>query len=129
VRAVDANLLVRLVARDDPDHLRRAQEIMATGDVLVLPTVLLEAEWVLRSRYRIPRAAISDALTTLFGQAGVTVMSAEAVGSALAAYAQAGDFADLLHFALASEAGATSFVTFDRTFARPEEAGPDLQIL
>ena len=97
--------------------------------MLVLPTVLLEAAWVLQSRYRLSRSEVVDRLTAICGQAEVTVISAEAVGSALAAYAQAGDFADLLHFALASEAGATEFVTFDHSFARMEEAGPDLQIL
>lgn len=117
MKALDTNLLVRLVARDDPEQVRLAQAVVASAAVLVLPTVIMEAEWVLRSRYRIPRRAIAEALTSLFGQTGVTVVSPVAVGAALSAYVQAGDFADLLHSALAAEAGATSIVTFDQSFA------------
>lgn len=50
MRAIDTNILVRLVARDEPEQLRIAAEIVEAGGVLVLPTVLLETEWVLRSR-------------------------------------------------------------------------------
>jgi predicted nucleic-acid-binding protein len=129
VRAIDTNLLVRLVARDDPEQLRTARAVIAGGDVLVLPTVLLEAEWVLRSRYAIPRQAIVDGLTTILSQSQVTLVSSAPVASALTAYAQGGDFADLLHLALASEAGASVFVTFDRAFAELRAKGPELQIL
>jgi predicted nucleic-acid-binding protein len=118
VKAIDTNLLVRLVARDDAEQVSEARAVIAAGDVLILPTVVLEAEWVLRS-----------GLTTLMSLSGVTVVSAGAVAAALAAYAQAGDFADLLHCALAAEAGAISFVTFDRGFTRSDETGPELQIL
>jgi predicted nucleic-acid-binding protein len=117
VRAVDSNVLVRLIARDDPDQLRVAREIMAAGDVLVLPTVVLEAEWVLRSRYRVSRQEIAERLRTILGQPGLTVASAEAVATAMAAYENGGDFADLLHSALAAERGASILVTFDRAFA------------
>jgi predicted nucleic acid-binding protein len=50
VKAIDTNLLVRLVARDEPEQVREATAVLAAGDVLVLPTVILEAGWVLRSR-------------------------------------------------------------------------------
>ena len=69
--------------------------MLAAGDILILPTVILEAEWVLRSRYAIPREAIANGMATLMSQSGVTTVSPAAVAAALAAYAQAGDFADL----------------------------------
>jgi predicted nucleic-acid-binding protein len=129
VRAVDTNLLVRLVARDDEAQRAAARAVMAAGDILVLPTVLMEAEWVLRSRYRLPRTAIAEGLSTLCAQQGVTVASAEAVAKALSAYAERGDFADNLHLALATEQGATAFTTFDRNLASPAGEGPVVEVI
>ena len=129
MRAADTNILVRFLARDDEEQAGIADEIVAAGDLLVIPSVLLEAEWVLRSRYGLPRNEIATRLSAVCGQSGVTVASESAVLGALTAYATAGDFADLLHFALASELGATVFLTFDREFSRIDETGTALEIL
>jgi predicted nucleic-acid-binding protein len=129
MRAVDTNLLVRLVARDDEAQRASAREVMAAGDVLILPTVLMEAEWVLRSRYRLSRAVIAERLTTLCAQQGVTVASAAAVANGLSAFARQGDFADHLHLALAAEQGATAFVTFDRTVVASSGPGPTVEVI
>lgn len=114
MKAIDTNVIVRLIARDDAEQAAAADGVVAGGDLLILPTVLIEAEWVLRSRYKLPRADIAARLDLLCGQPNATVLSADAVAAALVRYAEAGDFADHLHFALAAEAGATAFVTFDR---------------
>jgi predicted nucleic-acid-binding protein len=129
MRALDTNVLVRLVARDDEAQHAAARAVMAAGDVLVLPTVLMEAEWVLRSRYQLPRGEIAEGLSTLCAQQGVTVASAEAVATALSAYAERGDFADHLHLSLAAEQGATAFTTFDRNLAALAEAGPAVDVI
>jgi predicted nucleic-acid-binding protein len=129
VKAVDTNILVRLVTRDDERQAAAAEALVESGDTLILPTVVLETEWVLRSRYGLSRRRIADGLATLLGQPGIAVVSGKAVAAALAAYAKGGDFADLLHFALAAEQGATDFVTFDRDFAAVAGAGPQLKIL
>ncbi|TMJ19829.1 MAG: type II toxin-antitoxin system VapC family toxin [Alphaproteobacteria bacterium] len=126
MKALDTNLLVRVVAGDDEAQRVAARAIMAAGDVLLLPTVLMEAEWVLRSRYGLGRVDIAKGLHTLCALEGVTVASAEAVAKALGSYVVQGDFADLLHFALAAEQGATAFATFDRNFTRP--AGESLKV-
>ena len=128
MRAIDTNILVRLIARDDADQSGIADAILAAGDVVLLPTVLLEAEWVLRSRYALPRDAIASRLSAVCGQDNVTVVSAQAVAMALSAYADKGDFADLLHYALATEVGAAAFATFDQSFAAVGEEGPALEI-
>lgn len=44
MRALDTNLLVRLIARDNPEQAAVAEEILLSGEVLILPTVLLETE-------------------------------------------------------------------------------------
>ncbi|MGE7968004.1 PIN domain-containing protein [Sphingomonas sp. NPDC092331] len=95
----------------------------------MLPTVLLETEWVLRARYGMPRDGIATGFAALCGQNGVTVASESAVAAAVSAYRSKGDFADLLHFALATELGADSFVTFDRGLIRPMEDGAALETL
>lgn len=90
---------------------------------------MLKTEWVLRARYNLSREQIAFRFAAVCGQSGLTVASERAVLAALDAYAAGGDFADLLHFALASELGAAVFLTFDRTFARPEMPGPELEII
>ena len=129
MKAIDTNLIVRLLARDDPPQRAAARAVLARGDVLLLPTVLLEAEWVLRSRYAMKRRGIAERLLAIVRLEGVASISRAAMISALSAYAQAGDFADLLHAALAAEAGAEAMVTFDRRFAVPPELELSVELL
>jgi predicted nucleic-acid-binding protein len=49
VIAPDTNVLVRLLIVDDAAQSARARSIFEQGDILILKTVLLEAEWMLRS--------------------------------------------------------------------------------
>lgn len=129
MRAVDTNIIVRLIALDDAAQAATAEAIIADGAILILPTVLLECEWVLRSRYGMSRAVIAGSLETLLGQPGVTVVSPAAVAATLTRYAEAGDFADLLHLALAGEYDVDAFVTFDREFAGLGANGPRIKII
>ncbi|MBC8021123.1 MAG: type II toxin-antitoxin system VapC family toxin [Methyloceanibacter sp.] len=129
MRAVDTNLLVRLLVRDDEAQAEAAEKAIGAGPALILPTVLLEAEWVLRSRYLLPRHRIAEGLATLMGQPEITVASSAAVARALAAYARKGDFADHLHLALAAEQGATAFATFDRALAALADEGPAVEVI
>ena len=53
---IDTNVLVRFLLRDDETQFQKAkkliqQEVTAGRGVLVSQLVLLETEWVLRSRY------------------------------------------------------------------------------
>lgn len=54
MRAVDTNVLVRALVQDDPTQARRAQACLNAQRVYVPVTVILELEWVLRSRYDTP---------------------------------------------------------------------------
>ena len=56
---LDTNVLVRLLIEDDASQTRRARKLVDTAiaeqeTVLVSLPVLLETEWVLRSRYAFP---------------------------------------------------------------------------
>lgn len=115
MKAIDTNILVRLIARDDAVQLATAESVINDGAVLILPTVLMECEWVLRSSYKPSRRHIATEMSNICGLESVHVVSATSVAYVLDRYLEEGDFADLLHLALATEARATAFVTFDRT--------------
>ncbi|MGH8676015.1 MAG: type II toxin-antitoxin system VapC family toxin [Burkholderiales bacterium] len=114
--ALDTNVVVRLLVDDDPAQTRRARKLLETRTALVLPTVLLETEWVLRGAYDLARPAITGSIRKLLGLPNVTLGDAQAIGAALEWFEAGLDFADALHLALAGEA--EEFVTFDARLAK-----------
>ena len=115
--ALDTNVLVRVLTRDDPEQAALAAEVMKSDDLFVCKTVLLELEWVLRFAYRFGRPAIAHALRHLLGLSRLLVEDDKAVVSSLAAYEAGMDFADALHLSSSAQ-GVTELATFDRAFAR-----------
>lgn len=114
--AIDTNVLVRLLVADDPGQARRARRLVENSEVFVPASVVLEAEWVLRSAYGFGAAAISSAFRGFLGLANVTPQSPAILAQALDAYDAGLDFADALH--LCSSHEATTFYTFDRRLIR-----------
>lgn len=113
MRAIDTNIFVRLAARDDPSQLETAYQLIEE-EFLVVPTVVLEAEWVLRSAYGMDRQSIADEMRDVLGLEKANLVSGKALHAALTRFEEGADFADALHACLAAEAGATDFVTFDK---------------
>jgi len=111
MRAVDTNVLVRLLVNDDQAQAELAQSAMAAEPAFILKTVMIELEWVLRSAYERSRAEIARSIESLLAAAGVIVEDSAAVERAVAWFRQGMDFADALH--LASSGHADGFVTFD----------------
>ena len=67
---VDTNVLVRYLTRDDKSQYEKARRLidreLAKGEpVLVSLLVLLETEWVLRSRYELAKEEIVTAFSAL----------------------------------------------------------------
>lgn len=122
MRAIDTNVLVRLLTRDDPGQFARAEAIVAAGDVFVPFTVMLETEWVLRKGYRFGRAEVVRALLGVAGLPGVTVEHSGRLAVALDAVEAGLDVADALH--LASAEGCEAFLTFDRDLIRAAASLP-----
>jgi predicted nucleic-acid-binding protein len=114
--AVDTNILVRIIVRDDEAMYQRAVAALSRGPVLVPTTVLLEAEWVLRGRYAFDRTAIADSLTAFLGLPQVETQAPDLIAAALALLRAGLDFADALHVVTA--APASRFVTLDEPFVR-----------
>ena len=79
-------------------------------------TVVLELEWVLRSRYGYSPRAIADAMEKLAILENAIVGEQAAVVAAAKKLRQGWEFADALHHALA--AGCDDFATFDTNLAR-----------
>ncbi len=114
--ALDTNLIVRLLTRDDEAQAQLAAGVMAAGRLWLAKTVLLETEWVLRYTYELSRDTIGDSFWSLLGYRELVVEDEAAVIKALSWYGSGVDFADALH--LASSAEAERFFTFDRMLAR-----------
>jgi predicted nucleic-acid-binding protein len=53
--AVDTNVIVRYLTRDDDEQFAKANALIGSEDVYVCTTVLLETECVLRRGYRFSR--------------------------------------------------------------------------
>ena len=64
MRAVDTNVLVRLVTRDDPKQVAAAEALVARG-AWVSHVVLVEAVWVLVSVYELEAPAVAMAVDML----------------------------------------------------------------
>jgi len=113
---IDTNIVIRFLTRDHEALARRALEIVRNNEVFVPVTVILEAEWVLRDAYEMPRDEVIREVRRFCGLERVTVGAADAVERALD-YAERGlDLADALHLAQATETEA--FVTFDKALVR-----------
>lgn len=111
MKAVDTNVLVRLVTGDDAPQAEIAGRIVS-GGVWISDGVLMEVEWVLRSFYRWPRQRIVGALADLIGQESVVLRSKAELDWVLDRYASGADWADMYH--LLDARGLDGFLTFDR---------------
>jgi predicted nucleic-acid-binding protein len=115
-RTIDTNILVRLFARDDEAQLAVASGIVSRYRLVVLSTVLLETEWVLRSRYRFDRGRIADLFGTMLASEVFVFSERERVIRTLDAFERGLEFADAFHLAAVSQG--ETFLTFDKDLAR-----------
>jgi predicted nucleic-acid-binding protein len=111
---VDTNILVHFAVNDDIAQVAQARRAIGSQTIWVGVTVLLELEWVLRSRYDYSRAQIHGFLGALLETAGVTIEDEPQVGIAIGWYGEGADFADALHLARGRQHG--TLLTFDVAF-------------
>ena len=114
--AVDTNLLVRLLTKDDPNQAKRAAKILESDVIFIPKTVALQTQWVLRHAYGINKDAIMKGFQKIMGLPNVRVEDQQTVFQAISWYGLGLDFADALH--LASSMKADKFVTFDNAFIK-----------
>jgi predicted nucleic-acid-binding protein len=110
--AVDTNVVVRFLTRDDARQTARAEELFRSEQILISKAVLLETEWVLRYSYGFDREAIETVMRGVAGLPTVHFEHAGDVARALDWFGAGMDFADALH--LAGSSSADGFATFDK---------------
>lgn len=123
MRAVDTNVLVRLVTRDDARQVAAAEAFVGPG-AWVSHVVLVEAMWVLSSVYdRTPRD-IATAVEMLLNHKDLTVQDSDVVAAALAGFRKRPSlsFSDCLVLEAARKAGHLPLGTFDRNLGKLDGA-------
>src|SRR5476649_2745976 len=99
---VDTNMLVRFLVRDDEAQFEKARklikrEVAAGRRVFISQLVLLETEWVLRSRYGLPKNQIIEAVSGLLDATDVQFEDEPVIEQALFTWKDTtADFADCL---------------------------------
>lgn len=119
--AVDTNILVRYLVKDDRHQAILATRFLAGNRCFVLKSVLLELVWVLASSagYNLPLDTVHERLLHLLGLSCIETEEPAKVAQALTWYAKGMDFADALH--LSGSVEFSGFATFDRKFASTAE--------
>jgi predicted nucleic-acid-binding protein len=123
VRAVDTNVLVRLVTRDDAKQVAAAEAFVARG-AWVPHLVLAEATGVLTSVYERGPSEITTAIEMLLNHQHLTLQDSDAVAAAVEHLRKrpALGFSDCLVLEVARKAGHVPLGTFDRNLARLDGA-------
>lgn len=119
MRAVDTNVLVRLVVRDDPEQVDRAEAFVAPGAWVPL-LVLAEAVWVLDSVYGLNRKRVGTVVGMLIEHDRLTLQDEDVVRKAHSMFESGRSigFSDCLIVEAARKAGHVPVGTFDRKMAR-----------
>jgi predicted nucleic-acid-binding protein len=123
MRAVDTNVLVRLIARDDAAHVSAAEAFIRKG-AWVSHLVLAETTWVLASAYELSPGHIATAVEMLLNHTAITVQDADVVAAAVAHYRRTPKlgFSDCLVLEIARKAGHLPLGTFDRALSKLDGA-------
>ena len=116
---IDTNVLVRFLVRDDQTQFEKARKLLkrevSNGRrVFINQLVLLETEWVLRSRYVLAKTLMLDTISGLLDAPDIQLEDEPAVEEALFIWRDANaDFADCLIGARNRRLGCRATVTFD----------------
>jgi len=123
MRAVDTDLLVRLLARDDAAQVTAAEKFVEPG-AWVSHLVLAETFWVLDAVYGRTPAQLAAALDLLLNHQNLTLQDEDAVAAALDLFRTRPSlgFSDCLVLEISRKAGHLPLGTFDKNLGRLEGA-------
>ena len=116
---IDTNVLVRFLLRDDEAQFQKAnkliqREVTAGRGVLVSQLVLLETEWVLRSRYGFSKIQLLEVIASSLDTRDIQLEDEQSVEEAIYQWKEANaDFADCLIAARHRRLGCSATATFD----------------
>lgn len=125
--AVDTNVVVRLLVKDDELQYAQSLALFQSHSIFLSDTVILETEWVLRFSYSLQPSEISQSLKLLIGLPTVKVTDANRLAQALKWHTDGLGFADAFHLACCSHCSA--LYTFDQQFIRRAQSLTVLRVL
>jgi predicted nucleic-acid-binding protein len=121
MRAIDTNVLVRLITRDDSRQATSAEAFIEHA-AWVSVLALAEATWVLSTVYGLNSNDLAKAIEMLLNHQDLTLQDSESVAAALELFRAkpALGFCDCLMLQLARKAGHLPLGTFDRNLAKAD---------
>ena len=119
MQAIDTNVLVRLVVRDEPAQVEKAEAFVGQG-AWVSHLVLAETVWVLESVYGLSREQIATVVGMLVEHDRLTLQDEDVIRRAHSAFERDSSvgFTDCLIVEAARKAGHLPVGTFDRAMSR-----------
>jgi predicted nucleic-acid-binding protein len=113
--AIDTNVLVRLVTRDDPAQFEKAQAFIRKNQpVLVTQLSILELVWVLMSRYGLKKEKVCQVVKQLLDMVELDVQQPALLEAAVNTWEGCkADFADCFILETVKDASGTPLGTFD----------------
>ena len=121
---LDTNVLVRFLIRDDESQFERARRLIRRETnrrepILVSLMVVLETEWVLRSRYGLDKDEIHGVLSALLESIDLSFEDEPSLEAALFVWKDStAEFADCLIGARHRSLGCRATASFDARAAR-----------
>ena len=121
---IDTNVLVRFLVQDDQAQFEKARklikrEVAAGNKVFINLLVLMETEWVLRSRYAIPKSRILDVFSGLLEATDIQLEDEAVLEETLYTWKDTtADFADCLIGARNRRLNCRATATFDAKAAK-----------
>lgn len=118
MNAVDTNVLVRLITRDDAKQTEVAEGFVGKG-AWVSHLVLAETTWVLSAVYALEAPAIATAVEMLLNHKQLAVQDRVAVAAALTQFKRKPSlgFSDCMVLEIARQAGHLPLGTFGRALS------------
>ena len=121
--ALDTNVLVRLLVRDDKPQFDKVVKFMdsltASNPGFVCREVLLELVWVLERTYGFNRDQISQAINGIIDSKEIYVEDVNRVRLVNSQYkVSSHGFSDLMVLSITIKSGSTEVVTFDKRFSQ-----------
>jgi len=119
MRAVDTNVLVRLIARDDPRQAAAADSFVEKG-AWVSVLALAETMWALTSVYELKPKELARAIEMLLNHRSLALQYPETIAAALDLFRATPTlgFSDCLMLQLARRDGHLPLGTFDRNLGK-----------
>lgn len=114
--AIDTNIIVRFLTKDDAKQYSASRKLFEIEEIYIPDTVILETEWVLRFAYEFKPTEICNAFRKLFGLHNVKLSNEFTIAQAINWHEQGLDFADAIHLALSQNT--PTLKTFDDKFIK-----------